>query len=150
MLKPSFLLFIGFAFFPLFTMAENGLLMINSQYAVEETADRLERTVAAKGFTVFARVDHAAGAQNVGKTLPPSQLLIFGKPEAGTALMQSAMTAGIDLPMKFLVWQGSDGEVFVGWNDVYWLAERHGIDPSMPVLDKMSGAMRVLADAAAN
>src|SRR5262249_37421464 len=81
----------------------------------------------AKGITVFARVDHAAGAKSVGLALRPTTLVIFGNPAAGTPLMQAAQTAGIDLPLKTLVWQDADGSVKVTYNDPAWIAARHAL-----------------------
>ena len=90
-------------------MPDNGLITLASAYDVGTTLDRLTAALAAKGITVFARIDHAAGAASVGLPLRPTTLLIFGNPVAGTPLMQAAQTAGIDLPLKALVWQGVDG-----------------------------------------
>ena len=86
-------------------MAADGLITVRSSYGPEETMNRLETEVKAKGMTVFARIDHAAGAAQVGLPLPPTALLIFGNAKGGTPLMQSVQTIGIDLPLKALVWQ---------------------------------------------
>src|SRR5262249_18534229 len=77
-----------------------------------------------RGLTVFARIDHAAGAAEVGLSLPPTWLLIFGNAKAGTPLMQSAQTIGIDLPLKALVWQDASGKTWLSYNDPAWLAKR--------------------------
>ncbi len=76
---------------------------------------------------LFARIDHAAGAADVGSALRPTTLLVFGNPAAGTPLMQAAQTAGIDLPLKALVWQDAAGVVHVSYNDPAWIAMRHGL-----------------------
>ena len=100
-------------------------------------------------YKVFARVDHAAGAKRVNMPLPPTELLIFGKPDAGTLLMQSQRTVGIDLPLKYLVWESADGQVMIGWNDAAWTTQRHGIEDRAPVVQKMQGALRKFASEAA-
>ena len=108
-------------------MATQGLTTIPSSYGPQETINRLETAVKAKGMTVFARIDHAAGAAGVGETLRPTELLIFGNPKAGTPLMQAGQTIGIDLPLKALVWQDAAGKTQVSYNEPGWLAKRHGL-----------------------
>ena len=85
-------------------MAADGLISLRSSYGPKETTNRLETEVKGKGLTVFARIDHAAGAAQVGLPLPATELLIFGNAKGGTRLMQSVQTIGIDLPLKALVW----------------------------------------------
>jgi uncharacterized protein (DUF302 family) len=92
-------------------MAADGLTTIPSAYGAKETADRLEAEIRAKGMAVFARIDHAAGAAQAGLALQPTELLIFGNAKAGTPLMESNQTIGIDLPLKALVWQDASGKV---------------------------------------
>ncbi|HYL33860.1 MAG TPA: DUF302 domain-containing protein, partial [Stellaceae bacterium] len=108
-------------------MADNGLISVQSRASVRETLDRLLAALAARKLTIFARVDHAAGAASVGLTLRPTEVVIFGNPQGGTALMQDQQTAGIDLPLKALVWQDADGKVWLGYNDPAWIAQRHGL-----------------------
>ena len=108
-------------------MAADGLITIKSNFGPEETMKRLETEVAAKGLTVFAHVDHAAGAAAVGLPLRPTDLLIFGNAKGGTPLMQSMQTIGIDLPLKALVWQDASGSTWLSYNDPSWLAKRHGL-----------------------
>lgn len=129
--------------------AAPGLVMMGSAHGVSETVDRLERGLSAAGFKIFARVNHGAGAKSVDLELADTELLIFGKPQAGTLLMQSSRTVGIDLPLKYLVWQDADGKVVIGWNDPAWLAERHGINDRAPVVGKIQGALRKFASEAA-
>jgi uncharacterized protein (DUF302 family) len=90
-------------------MAVEGLITPRSNYGPKDTMDRLEAAVKGKGLTVFAHVDHAAGAAAAGLPLRPTDLLIFGNAKGGTPLMQSAQTIGIDLPLKILVWQDATG-----------------------------------------
>ena len=107
--------------------SDNGLVTIRCESPVRETVDHLTTVVETAGLTVFARVDHAAGAASVGMELRPTELLIFGNPRAGTPLMQDRQTAGIDLPLKALVWQDADGAVWLTCNAAEWVADRHGL-----------------------
>ena len=108
-------------------MSDDGLITIASKLSVKETIDRLASTVTSKGMTVFGRVDHGAGAAQVGMPLRPTELLIFGNAKGGTPLMQAKQTIGIDLPLKALAWEDADGKVWVTSNDPAWLARRHGL-----------------------
>ena len=130
-------------------MAADGLITIRSSYGPKETMNRLEGDVKAKGLTVFARIDHAAGAAAVGLALGPTELLIFGNAKGGTPLMQSIRTIGIDLPLKALVWQDASGKTWLSYNDPDWLAKRHGLghDVEAPV-SAMAAAFGALAGAA--
>ena len=106
--------------------------------------DRLAAAVGDKGMTVFARIDHAAGAAEAGLALPPTELLIFGNAKGGTPLMQSAQTIGIDLPLKALVWRDSAGQTWLSYNDPLWLAQRHGLGAA-PAAETMAAALKDLA-----
>jgi len=90
--------------------------------------NRFEAEVRARGLTVFAHIDHAAGAAAVGLSLRPTELLIFGNAKAGTPLMQATQTLGIDLPLKALVWQDASGTAWLSYNDPGFVAQRHGLD----------------------
>lgn len=118
----------------------DGLITLTSPRSASETMARLEATVKEKGFAVIARVDHAAGATRVGKTLRPTELLIFGNPQGGTPLMECAQTSGIDLPLKALVWQDAAGKVMLSYNDLKFLAERHKA-AGCPVVGGMTNAL---------
>lgn len=109
------------------SQAAGGLISVKSPQGVEETMDRLEGLVRERGLTVFARIDHAAGAAGINKILRPTELLIFGDPKGGTPFMECAQSAGIDLPLKALVWEDASGQVWLGYNDPAYLAERHDI-----------------------
>ena len=130
-------------------MAADGLITMRSSYGPKETMNRLEADVQAKGLTVFARVDHTAGAAAVGLALGPTELLIFGNAKGGTPLMQSIQTIGIDLPLKALVWQDALGKTWLSYNDPDWLAKRHGLghDVEVPV-SALAAALGALATAA--
>ena len=126
-------------------MAVQGLTTIKSGHAPDETMARLEAAVKAKGLTVFARIDHAAGASAVGLSLRPTEVLIFGNAKGGTPLMQTAQTIGIDLPLKALVWQDASGETWLSWNDPAWLAARHGASGIEGVAGKLAALLEDLA-----
>ncbi len=111
-------------------MDNTGLNTILSTFSVRETIDRLAEKAASLELTVFARVDHAAGAEKAGIKMRPTELLIFGSPKGGTPLMQDRQTAGIDLPLKALAWEDADGKVWLTYNDANWIAERHGLGRS--------------------
>ena len=128
--------------------ADDGLVKIKSAYSVSETLDRLENAVKGKGMTVFTRIDHAKGAAKVDKQLRPTELLIFGNPKVGTLLMQSNQNAGLDLPLKALAWEDSNGDVWLVYNEPGYLASRHGITDRDPVIEKMRNAMKGFSAAA--
>jgi uncharacterized protein (DUF302 family) len=108
-------------------LAADGLSASKSPYPVAETMNRFEANAKQRGLMVFARVDHSAGAARVGKALRPTEVLIFGNPQGGTPLMECAQSMGIDLPLKALVWEDAQGQVWLGYNDPAWLAQRHGV-----------------------
>lgn len=127
----------------------DGLRTVRSSHGAKETMDRLETGVRACGLTVFARIDHAAGASEAGFTLRPTELLIFGNARGGTPLMQAAQTIGIDLPLKVLVWQDAAGDIWLSWNTPQWLAERHGVSQKdSAAAAGLSAALQALAKAA--
>ena len=123
-----------------------GLVTTRSAHSAEETFDRLEAAVESNdSLSVIASVDHQANAESVGMDLRPTKLLVFGNPVAGTPLMQSAQTTGIDLPQKALVYEDASGEVFLAYNDPYYLAVRHGIEGADKQLAAISTALEGLA-----
>ncbi|HFD81367.1 MAG TPA: DUF302 domain-containing protein [Gammaproteobacteria bacterium] len=143
------LLLVGIFFATVNLHAADGLIVMKSAHSVAATLDRFERTLRARGMTVFARVDHSAGAAGAGLELRLEQLLIFGNPKLGTLLMQSRPTAGIDLPMKALAWKDDSGQVWLAYNDPRYLAARHGISDRGPVIEKMRRALASLSKQAA-
>lgn len=118
-----------------------GLVVIDSTYSVEETANRLEATLVENGLTIFNRINHAEGAAQVGEILRPTQLIIFGNPQAGTALMQCDQRVAIDLPQKALIWQDEAGQVKLAYNDPEYLATRHSLTGCEQVLENISSAL---------
>ena len=108
------------------------------------------RSIAAHGLTVFASIDHAAGAKEVGMDLPPTRVVIFGSPKSGTPLMQMSDTIGLQLPLKILVRQQANGETFLAYDDPAWIARRYGLaEAATPVVAKMQAAMAAIAGEAA-
>ena len=130
-------------------MPDDGLTTLASNRSVRETMDRLEAALRDKGITVFARIDHAAGAASVDMPLRPTELIIFGNPKAGTPLMQARQSIGIDLPLKMLGWQDAAGKAWLTYNDPAWLARRHGLgSEAEAAVAAMVKAMATLAAAA--
>ncbi len=127
-----------------------GLTSIQSGFRPKETMDRLEAEIRAQGMTVFARIDHTAGATEVGLTLPPTELIIFGNARGGTPLMQSAQTVGIDLPLKVLVWEDTAGKTWISYNEPGWIAQRHGVGANAePIVNSMTAALSAMSRKAA-
>jgi len=107
--------------------ASGNLMTKPSKYSVPETIDRIEKAITAKGMQIFTRIDHGGEAKKVGLDMKPTQLLIFGNPKGGTALMVARPTVAIDLPMKALAWEDKDGRVWLTYNSPELLQERHGL-----------------------
>ena len=124
----------------------SGLTTLPSAHGAKATMDRLEAAILAKGMTIFARIDHAAGAAEAGLPLRPTELLIFGHAKGGTPLMQAAQSIGIDLPLKALVHEDEAGKVWLSYNQPDWLATRHGIGPAAAgSIAAMTGALAAVA-----
>jgi uncharacterized protein (DUF302 family) len=131
-------------------MASDGLTSIESRFGPKETLDRLEDEVKAKGLTVFARIDHAAGAAAVGMALLPTAVLIFGNARGGTPLMQASQVIGIDLPLKVLVWQDTSGKTWLSYYDPGELAKRYGLSgETVTPVGNLSATLRGLTSEAA-
>jgi uncharacterized protein (DUF302 family) len=128
--------------------AETGLVNVASAFNVAETADRFAAAAEKAGLKIFARIDHAAGAAKVGQELRPTQLIIFGSPKVGTALMTSDQRVGIDLPLKVLAWQDAEGKVWLSYNSPDFLFGRFTIEDRAPVKQKVTGALKKLTKAA--
>ena len=108
--------------------------------------NRFEAEVRARGMTVFAHVDHAAGAAAVGLALRPTELLIFGNAKAGTPLMQANQMIGIDLPLRTLVWQDASGITWLSYSDPAFLAAHHGMEANdNPTVNAMAAALKAIA-----
>lgn len=139
---------VAIAFFAASSIASaaDGMVEVKSPYSVNSTMNRLEEIVQQRGLIVFARIDHAAGAAKVGKSLRPTVLLVFGNPQGGTPFMECAQTAGIDLPLKALVWEDASKQVWLGYNDPLYLAKRHLVT-NCPVVENLRKAMAGIAEA---
>jgi uncharacterized protein (DUF302 family) len=109
----------------------NGVVNLRSPYSVDNTLQRLETVIATKGLTIFARIDHSGEAAKAGLTMPPTQLLIFGSPKSGTPLMIASPTLAIDLPLKALVWQDTEGTVWLSYNSAEYLQQRHSLPEAL-------------------
>jgi len=127
-------------------MPENGLVSVQSRSDPPETVKRLLSALAKRGLTVFAQIDHAAGAASVGLPLRATVLVIFGNPQGGTALMQDKQSAGIDLPLKALVWKDSNGKTWLTYNDPNWIAQRHSLGTgSASAVKAVTGLLSAIA-----
>jgi uncharacterized protein (DUF302 family) len=109
----------------------NGIIDTPSNHSVDQTVEKLRGILQAKGVTLFALVDHSGEAQKVGMKMPPTKLLIFGRPRAGTPLMLAVPSVAIDLPLKILIWQDVQGKVWVSYNSPDYLRERHNMPPEL-------------------
>jgi uncharacterized protein (DUF302 family) len=136
-----------FAALPAQAQDAQGLVSLKSPHSPKETIDRLEAKAKERNLNIFLRVDHAAGAARINKTLRPTELLIFGNPQGGTPLMECSQTAGIDLPLKALAWQDAQGQTWLGYNDPGFLAARHKAD-ACPAVENLRKALAGLMDAA--
>lgn len=129
--------------------AAEGVITKSSAHSVSTTLNKLEALVKEKGFTIFVRIDHAAGAARVGEKLRPTELLVFGNPKVGTALMLERQNVALDLPIRVAVWEDEQGAVWLAYNDPAWLARRYEIPNVQPVVAKMTQALANITDAAA-
>ena len=107
------------------TADTSGVVRLLSRHSVSDTIERLEALLQERGILVFARIDFSGDAGRAGLQMRPEQMLIFGNPKAGTPLMLAAPTAGLDLPLKLLVWEAADGKVWAAYNDPQYVVRRH-------------------------
>jgi uncharacterized protein (DUF302 family) len=126
--------------------AADGLIAVKSPYNTKETANRLEEMAKQRNLNIFARIDHAAGATRVNKTLRPTEVIIFGNPQGGTPLMECAQSVGIDLPLKALVWEDAQNQTWLGYNDPAYLMQRHGAK-DCAAAGNVANALKGLAEA---
>lgn len=126
-----------------------GMINRHSQHDAAETARRLREAAEKAGLTIFADIDHARNAVEAGLTLRPTRLLIFGAGRGGTPLMQISQTAGIDLPLKALIWEDAQGATWLTYNTPQWVAERHGLgEAAAGAAAALSAGLEKLAAAA--
>jgi uncharacterized protein (DUF302 family) len=123
---------------------EEGIVRIPSHRSVDETVDKLKAILQSKGVTLFALIDHSGEAEKVGMKMPPTKLLIFGNPKGGTPLMLAAPSVALDLPLKILVTEDSQGKVWISYNSAEYLKERHGLPedllPNIAVVQTLATA----------
>ncbi|SAL01089.1 DUF302 domain-containing protein [Caballeronia ptereochthonis] len=110
---------------------DNGVVTIASAHGAAASADTLEALIRARGLILFARIDFSGDAARAGLAMPPSQLLVFGNPQAGTPLMQAVPTAALDLPLKVLAWEDADGRAWLSYNATEYVRARHGLDDEL-------------------
>ena len=130
-------------------MAADGVIDVPSTFNVEETADRMESILSAKGMTIFTRINHSEGAVKYGIELRKTELIIFGNPKVGGPLMKCQQSAAIDLPQKALIWEDDKGKVWISYNDPRYIERRHGVTGCEEVVLKIEGALAGMAKAAA-
>ncbi len=106
---------------------DSGIATRDSLHSVDETVRRLTEILQAKGVKLFAVIDHSGEAEKAGLHMPPTKVLIFGNPKAGTPVMLASPTIAIDLPLKILVWEESEGKVRMAWNSPAYLQSRHNL-----------------------
>jgi uncharacterized protein (DUF302 family) len=148
-MKTIMSLFIALLVLSLPLQAAEGVISVESKYSVNDTADRFENFIKAKGLKRLARIDHAKNAASAQLTLRPTQLILFGNPKIGTPLMNCAQTVAIDLPQKALFWEDESGKVWLSYNDPVYLKQRHEIKGCDPIIEKIRGVLGALARAAA-
>jgi len=127
---------------PMTTTLDNGIINKLSKHSVDDTVEKLKEILQAKGVTLFALVDHSGDAEKVGMKMHPTKLLIFGSPKAGTPVMLAAPSSAIDLPLKILVWEDGQSKVWISYNSLEYLKERHGIPqellPTIAVVETLA------------
>jgi uncharacterized protein (DUF302 family)/uncharacterized membrane protein YidH (DUF202 family) len=121
---------------------DKGIVSKPSNHSVEQTVEKLKNILQSKGVTLFAVIDHSGEAEKVGMKMPPTKLLIFGNPKAGTPLMLAAPTSALDLPLKILIWQDAQGKVWVTYNSPIYLQERYSLPaellPNIAVIETLA------------
>lgn len=132
------------------SMAADGIISVQSNFDVAETANRMESILQEKGMTLFNRIKHSEGASKVGIELRDTELLIFGNPKVGSPLMKCQQTIAIDLPQKALIWQADEGTVFISYNDPIYLQKRHSVSGCEEVFKKITKALEGITKAAAS
>jgi uncharacterized protein (DUF302 family) len=123
---------------------EEGIVKIPSHHSVDQTVGKLKTILQAKGVMLFALVDHSGEAEKVGLKMPPTKLLIFGNPKGGTPLMLASPSVAIDLPLKILIAEDSQGRVWISYNSPEYLKERHDLPqnllPNIEVVKTLAAA----------
>jgi uncharacterized protein (DUF302 family) len=128
------------------TGSDNGIIRIQSRHNVAKTIERLQTLLKERGILVFAHIDFSGDAARAGLAMRPEQMLIFGNPKAGTPLMVEAPVAGLDLPLKALVWEDAEGKTWVAYNDPQFIVRRHNLSSSLAA--NLAAASPIMALAA--
>ena len=128
--------------------ANDDLVTLPSPHSAAETAERMKALLAKKGIQLFAHIDHAAEAKKVGLLLRPTQVLIFGNPQAGTPLMQSRQTIGLDLPLRALIWEDEVGKVWLSYHPPSYLAQLHRVLDREEAVQSLDAGLAALSRAA--
>ena len=129
------------------TVGADGLIKVKSAYGMDETISRIKKDIADKGIMFFSEVDQAKLAAGAGIKLHPSTLLTFGNPPLGTQFMTSSPYAGLDWPVRLLVFQNDKGEVWTTYTDFAWIAHRHGITDRVEQFKKATGVVESITSA---
>lgn len=127
--------------------ADSGIVRIPSHHTVAATVERLRSLLEERGILVFAHIDFSGDAARAGLSMRPEQMLIFGNPKAGTPLMVGVPTAGLDLPLKALIWEDANGKTWLAYNDPQYIVRRHALAPALsanlaavqPILERAAG-----------
>src|SRR5690242_21540535 len=109
----------------------NGIVSLPSHHTVDEIVQTVKNILHVNGITLFSLVDHSGEAEKAGLKMRPTKLLIFGSPKAGTPVMLAAPRSALDLPLKILVWEDSEGRVKISYNSPEYLKARHGLPQEM-------------------
>jgi uncharacterized protein (DUF302 family) len=129
-------------------LADPDLVILPSAHGADETVQRLKSLLEQKKIHLFTHIDHAAEAKKVGLPLRPTQVLIFGNPQAGTPLMQSQQTIGLDLPLRVLVWEDAAGKVWLTYRRPGLLAQQHHVAGLEKTVKALGDGLAALARAA--
>ena len=124
------------------------LITKSSPHSVDKTISQFETALKDAGATLFAKIDHAAGAKKIGSTLRPTTVIIFGNPKIGTPAMIIAQTIGLDLPLRVVIFEDKEGKTQIAYHPPKTLSANHNIEESSKVLEKMTSALNKLTDAA--
>lgn len=147
-MKKVSLLALSLLFITAPSMAADGVINVQSDFSVTESAERLESILKEKGMTIFKRIAHSEGAANVGIKLRETELMLFGNPKVGSPLMKCQQTVAIDLPQKALIWEGEQSKVWISYNDPRYLQARHDISGCEEIILKIEKALSSIIKAA--
>ena len=148
-MKKTILMTLAIVFIAFPAIASDGMVNVQSNFNVEETADRMESFLKEKGMTVFNRIKHSEAAAAVGIELRNTELILFGNPKVGSPLMKCQQSAAIDLPQKALIWEDDKATVWISYNNPRYLEKRHNITGCEEVISKIERALAGIAESTA-